>query len=80
MRVTIDISDEIHARLKARAKVEGMTMRTIILKAIDALLHSESSSMLPDQGKRHVFPVIRSKRRGSMKLGREGIYEFIDFP
>jgi hypothetical protein len=31
MRIAIDIPDEIHARLKARAKEEGTTMAAIIL-------------------------------------------------
>jgi len=38
MRVTIDIPDEIHAKLKALAKREGTTMRAIILSGIDAVL------------------------------------------
>ena len=38
MRVTIDIPDEIHARLKALAKKEGTTMRAIILSGIEAAL------------------------------------------
>lgn len=40
MRVTLDIPDEIYAWLKARAKVEGTTMRAIILEAIDCVLRS----------------------------------------
>jgi len=35
MRITLDIPDEIHAKLEALAKREGTTMRTIILRAID---------------------------------------------
>jgi len=26
------------------------------------------------------FPVIRSKRPGSLKLGEDGVYEYIPFP
>jgi predicted DNA-binding protein len=42
MRVTIDIPDEIHARLKALAKKEGTTMRAIILSGIEAVLRERS--------------------------------------
>jgi hypothetical protein len=38
MRVTLDIPDEIHAKVKALAKREGTTMRAIILRAIDRVL------------------------------------------
>jgi hypothetical protein len=41
MRITIDIPDEMHARLKARAKEEGTTMRAIILRGIEREMGSE---------------------------------------
>jgi hypothetical protein len=44
MRVTLDIPDEIHAWLKARAKQEGTTMRAIVLKAIDCVLRSNKET------------------------------------
>jgi hypothetical protein len=52
MRITIDIPDELHARLKAFAKNEGATMRAIVLSAIDRLLRENkaephSASELP---------------------------------
>lgn len=40
MRVTLDIPDEIHAWLKARARLEGTTMRAIILGSIEKLLRA----------------------------------------
>jgi hypothetical protein len=80
MRITIDIPDEIHARLKARAKEEGTTMRAIILRGINAELRRESPPVRPDRRKRHDFPLICSKRPGTLKLGEEGVYEYIDFP
>jgi hypothetical protein len=80
MRITIDIPDEIHARLKTRAKEEGTTMRAIILRAIDAELRAESPSAAASRRKRFEIPVIRSQRPGTLKLGEEGVYEYIDFP
>jgi hypothetical protein len=80
MRLTIDIPDEIHARLKALAKEEGTTMRAIVLRAIEAELHRDRTLAVPNRKKRFEIPVIRSKRPGSLKLGEEGVYEYIDFP
>jgi predicted DNA-binding protein len=44
VRVTLDIPDKIHARLKALAKEEGTTMRAIILEAIDCVLRSKKET------------------------------------
>jgi len=43
MRITIDIPDELHARLKALAEKEGTTMRAILLRAIERELQAEES-------------------------------------
>jgi hypothetical protein len=44
MRVTLDIPDEIHAWLKARAKQGGTTMRAIVLEAIDCVLRASKKT------------------------------------
>jgi hypothetical protein len=80
MRLTLDIPDEVHARLKARAKEEGTTMRAIVLRAIEAELHRASRPAVIDRKKRFEIPVRRSTRPGTLKLGAEGVYEYIDFP
>ena len=49
MRITIDIPDEIYAKLKVRAKEEGTTMRAIVLRAIEAVLLERRSN--PDAGR-----------------------------
>jgi predicted DNA-binding protein len=41
MRITIDIPDEMHARLKALAKQQGTSMRAIILRGIEAVLNEK---------------------------------------
>ena len=80
MRVTLDIPDEIHVRLKARAKEEGTTMRAIIFQAIDAVLQARRSLFAPERRGKFKLPLIRSKRPGALKLGEEGAYQYIDFP
>jgi predicted transcriptional regulator len=47
MRVTINIPDELHAWLKARAKAEDTTMRVIILQAIDEILRTKNLLKFP---------------------------------
>jgi predicted DNA-binding protein len=76
MRITLDIPDEIHARLKALAKREGTTMRAIILRAIDReLAAGEPAQIIPPR-----FPVLESTRPGSLAIHNENIYDIIDFP
>ncbi len=45
MRLTLDIPDELHARLKALAKREGTTMRAIVLRAIERELRTPTIRM-----------------------------------
>jgi hypothetical protein len=83
MRVTLDIPDEVYARLEVRAKKEATTIEAIILRAIDAVLETDSLPTPltpPKPNRRFELPVIRSKRPGTLKLGEEGVYENIDFP
>jgi hypothetical protein len=76
MRITLDIPDEIHARLKALAKREGTTMRAIVLRAIEAELEAEGQGPT----RRGRFPVLKSTRPGSLNIDNETIYDLIDFP
>lgn len=50
LRITIDIPDEMHARIKALATKEGTAMRAIIFKGINTILS--------DKGRPH-FEQIR---------------------
>jgi hypothetical protein len=79
MRITIDIPDEIHARLKARAKEEGTTIMEIILQGVAMALQTGRVAPVRQEG-RPRFPVIRSKQPESLGLGEEGVYGYIDFP
>jgi hypothetical protein len=80
MRVTLDIPDEIYARLEARAKEKATTIQAIILRAIDTVLESDAPPAHLEPNRRFKPPVIRSKRPGTLKLREEGVYEYIDFP
>jgi hypothetical protein len=78
MRTTIDIPDETYRSLKMKAVREGKTVREIVLEGVAIQLQSPSEA--PNQKRGPRFPVIRSKHPGSLKLGEEGVYEYIPFP
>jgi len=50
------------------------------LRAIDAELRRKSTPASPERKGRFELPMIRSKRPGTLRLGEEGVYEYIDFP
>jgi hypothetical protein len=77
MRTTIDIPDPIFRELKLRAASEGRSLREIVLEGVGLRLNGASSA---NHGNSPRFPVIRSSNPGSLKLGEEGVYEYIPFP
>lgn len=78
MRTTIDIPDPLYQEIKLRAAAEGSTIREIVLEGVAARLHNRCGKLSADNRPR--FPVLRSKHPGSLKLGEEGVYEYIPFP
>jgi hypothetical protein len=78
MRTSVDIPDPIYRELKVRAALEGTTVREIILDGVTMRLRNESTPA-ENEG-RPRFPVIRSQHPGALKLGEEGVYEYIPFP
>ena len=78
MRTTVELPDPIYREMKIRAANEGTTIREIILEGVTMRLRSESTTATRVAGPR--FPVIRSRNPGSLKLGEEGVYEYIPFP
>jgi len=77
MRTTVEFPDPIYREMKVRAAQEGTTIREIILEGVSMRL--QSSGRAADR-KKPRFPVVRSKNPGSLKLGEEGVYEYIPFP
>jgi hypothetical protein len=75
MRATVDIPDPIYRELKREAALEGRTVKELILQRV--LRPVESGS---EQQERLTFPAIQAKHPGSLKLGLEGVYEYVPFP
>jgi hypothetical protein len=78
MRTTVDIPDPLYREMKVRAASEGTTLKEIILEGVAVRLRTKNAKAKPES--RTKFPVIRSKSPGSLKLGEEGVYEYIPFP
>ncbi len=78
MRTTVDIPDPIYREIKVRAAREGSTIREIILEGVALRLQGENTQT--GRGSRGRFPVIVSENPGSLRLGEEGVYEYIPFP
>jgi hypothetical protein len=76
MRTSVDFPEPLYRELKIAAATEGTTIREIILEGVAIRLRSATPR--PDRQPR--FPAIRSKNPGSLKLGEEGVYEYIPFP
>jgi len=75
MRTTIDIPDPIYRDLKSQAALEGRSVKELVLRRI-----TRSAEDAAHQPRKIKFPAIPSKNPGSMKLGPEGVYEYIPFP
>ena len=83
MRTTIDIPDETYRAIRILAAERGDTLRQVVLEGLEMVKRTNKppSGTVPEkQETRPRFPVIRSKHPGSLKLGEEGVYEYIPFP
>jgi len=78
MRTSVEIPEPIYRELKVAAASEGITIREIILEGVAIRLRNGSAAAKQDRNPR--FPALRSKNPGSLKLGEEGVYDYISFP
>jgi hypothetical protein len=78
MRTTIDIPDRLYREMKVCAACEGTTIKRIVLEGVASRLRNRGAAEM--QVGRPRFPTIASRESGSLKLGEEGVYEYISFP
>ncbi len=76
MRVTLDIPDDLHAKLKAHAMLAGTTLQAAILCGIDKELLSDVAS----QVKSLALSAIPLARTADAAAEDEQVYDIIDFP
>ena len=76
MRTTVDIPDAVYRRLKSRAASEGRSAKALILRGVEHVLKADASATR----RRVTLPIVRSKRRGALRIDNARIYEIISFP
>lgn len=77
MRTTIDIPDPVYRELRSQAASEGTSVKDLILRSVEA---RPRQSVEAERTGKFRAPAIPSKNPGSLKLGPEGVYEYIPFP
>ncbi len=77
MRTTVDIPDPIYRELKTKAASEGRSVKELVLRGVQTVLEPQRPSHPEGQ---LILPAIESKNPGSLKLGPEGVCEYIPFP
>ena len=78
MRTSVEIPDSLYRELKVCAASEGTTLRELILEGAEMRLKTPKARPTPGSSPR--FPAIESSEPGSLRLGEEGVYDFIPFP
>lgn len=76
MRITIDIPDALYRKLMAKAASEKCSVKEVILQGVETRLRYHRTK----KGRRVTFPIIRSKRPGSLQIDNAKIFEIIPFP
>jgi hypothetical protein len=75
MRTTVDIPDPVYRALKSEAALEGRSVKELIVRRVSR--PTQNAAVPP---KKLRFPAIKARKPGSLKLGPEGVYEYIPFP
>jgi hypothetical protein len=75
MRTTVDIPDPVYRALKSEAALEGRSVKELIVRRVTRPDETGNATL-----KKLKFPAIKAKKPGSLKLGPEGVYEYIPFP
>ena len=77
MRTTIDIPDPVYRELKSEASSLGTSVKALILRSVECCPRQAAE---PKSGVRFKVPAVPSKKPGPLKLGPDGVYEYIPFP
>jgi hypothetical protein len=76
MRTTVDIPNPVYRQLKAKAALQGCSVKELILRGVKAELNGTPEKK---SAYRVSLPLIKSKRPGSLKLTNRQINELL-FP
>jgi hypothetical protein len=61
MRTTVEIPDELFRQAKARAALQGRSLKDLIADGLKLLLQTPRDAQSPAHGRRAQFPIIRPK-------------------
>ena len=76
MRTTVDIPDALYRELKFQAAREKRSVKELILRGVEAELRLRSKK----RTRRVTFPLVPSKKPGTLDIDNAKIYEIISFP
>ena len=74
MRTTIDLPDDVFRRVKAEAALRQKSLKELITEAIEHEIGGDLSA----REKRVEFPLVRSKRPGSVDPDFDTLAELLD--
>jgi hypothetical protein len=75
MRIRLDISDRVYAKLQTMAAREDLSVSDLLVRSIHTMLRH-----VRREARRRKPPLIASDRPGCVYLDNEKIYRIIDFP
>jgi hypothetical protein len=76
VRTTVDIPDSLYRELKSKAARERRSVKQLILCGVEV----ELPGRVKKRGRRVSFPLIPSKRPGTLEIDNAKIFELIPFP
>ncbi len=75
MRATIDLPDTLFRRAKAVASLQGTTLKEFITRAVE---HELAGTAIRLESRRVKFPLVRSKRPGSVRVTPDRIAALLE--
>ena len=76
MRTTVDIPDALYRELKSKAAREKRSVKELILRGVEVELRPRFKK----RSRRVIFPLVPSKKPGTLVIDNAKIYELISFP
>lgn len=76
MRTTVDIPDSLYRELKSKAAREKRSVKQLILRGVEVELRGK----VKKRRRRVTFPLVPSKRPGTLVIDNAKIFELIPFP
>ncbi len=76
MRTTVDIPDALYRELKSKAAGEKRSVKELILRGVEVELRPRSKK----RTRRVSFPLVPSKKPGTLDIDNAKIFELIPFP